>query len=210
MAWVVFIFAVNFRLLIKPDMARGNAREAASLVARELKPDDLIIVSPQWHTSSFYYYFDAVPGGRRLNPRLNYPTDAFPGVVYYDDVRRRLLDIPTYRRALDVIERSRLERRRIWFIADLDRIDVFDLNDAPVDSDRVRGDFLDYLEIGDVRAAQIRRHLRRLYGPPRVVLRPKMRSLREVDGIELYEPKSAAESAAVLLPTHDEKEERRP
>jgi len=145
-------FSVNLLGEIK-----SNAREAAALVAARAQPTDLILIAPVWMESSFNYYYILD------NPQSNYPPEEHRGAIRYQDVRDRLLDPETVARARAALVQAHREGRRIWLVMERDV-----LIDQVPDDDRLPADLAahTFTHIGQVRAKQLRKQLRALYGPP--------------------------------------------
>ena len=137
---------------------RSNAREIAKAVAERARPGDLIVVAPEWYATAFRYYY-----ARTDTTLVYYPTEDSAGAIRYDDTRKRFLEPAAFDRLLSRLAEAHGSGRRVWLL--LDRGSVFDPPPGRGHSeglDRLSS----YMEIGKVRANQIRVYLTELYGPP--------------------------------------------
>ena len=162
---------------------RSNGREVAPAVAERDRPDDLLLVTPQWIASSFYYYY---PGD---TPGVDYPTEPFRGPIYYDDLKQRLLDPNRFDRLKARLTRAHRDGQRIWLVTERGLEPGGDLPES-ADLGTLPG-LTTYHKVGEARARQLRAHLDELYGPPRTDAVPvDNRTGPEILDVYLYERKN--------------------
>jgi len=142
---------------------KSNAREAAALVSARAQPTDLIVITPVWCASPFNYYYTLG------NPQSNYPHDECRGAIDYDDMRARLLDPRSMAIARERLVQAHREERRVWLVTASGTPD----DDVP-DSDRLPASLKlsSYVQVGRVRANQLRKQLNTLYDMPDAITVP--------------------------------------
>jgi 4-amino-4-deoxy-L-arabinose transferase-like glycosyltransferase len=169
--------AISMAMLALP---KSNAREVAGAVMQRARPDDLVIISPEWLASGFNYYFVG------QNRQIDYPHEGREGATPFDDLARRIGDPKAFLRVKGELALQRQHNGRIWLIADygglLPGLPPGDEIPADVPATHWNG-------IGVVRTSQLARELQRLYGRPKaqVVTAHNSSGAENLTAI-LYEP----------------------
>ncbi len=141
---------------------KSNEAEAAAVIAERIKPNDRILVQPQWNASSFFYYYSIDA------QRIDYPVVDFRGPIQYDDTARRLADDRAFQDLLARIDDAARAGARIWFVVDsTSERGIMKVADYPSRLDEK----LEFADLATIRVAQIRRRLGDIYGPPRLIHR---------------------------------------
>jgi hypothetical protein len=147
----------GYAALLPPlyEAPRSNARELARAVAARAGPSDLVIVTPWWLASSFNRYY--LPS----TEQIDFPALSRVGLTPYDDEARRLADPAAMAEAERRIAATRAAGRRIWFVTEPG---AKACSDATCEGTRI--DFHDYIQVGNLRAAQLSAYVTSQYGPP--------------------------------------------
>ena len=156
---------------------KSNAAELAAAVTAQARPDDVVVIAPEWIASSFNYYFTApnrqivFPNLRRIEmPEWNSPFGRIADPAALAAVRDTILAIHARGGRIWLIQESR------W--AERDVPDVELLTDPT------------YARFGGadlIRAAQVSRHLESVYGPPdTLAVAPDPRRGREILRARLF------------------------
>ena len=172
LAVVVWSFYLGFTF---NDMGaiKSNAREAAATVACQSNITDLILITPVWLASPFNYYYS------QSNPQSNYPYAERIGAIYYDNLRRQLLDPGPFARVMGRMVNAHDEGRRVWFVSSKENL----TDDAPASEGSPEFANLHYGHVGHARAIQIKTHLDALFGSPRQIAVP----MEDRDGLEVMQ-----------------------
>lgn len=102
------ISAINVGMLLPTQ--RSNAREVAQSVRINVRPDDLMILAPEWYAASFNRYFPA------SIEQIDYPHTGRTGPLSFAGTRSRRLDTTATARLRETIATARADGRRVWFI----------------------------------------------------------------------------------------------
>ena len=135
---------------------RSNARELAAAVFARAHPNDLIVIAPEWLSSSFNYYY------RGNNPQIDYPHVGREGAVEFDGIYARQADPLLFRRFQAQMVAVHAAGQPVWLI--LNRPGP--LPDLPAGTDTPA---TDPGLAGVIRSSPQMSFLTRLYGPPRAL-----------------------------------------
>lgn len=95
---------------------RSNAREVARGVAVRARPDDLIVVVPDYLASSFNHYYP-LP-----NPEICFPEPYRVAAVPFNDVEARMRDPAAIQAMVTALLQCRASGRRVWYITNRELI----------------------------------------------------------------------------------------
>ena len=150
---------------------KSNAAELAAAVASQARPDDVVVIAPEWIASSFNYYFTAP------NRQIVFPNLRRIEMPEWNSPFGRIADPAALAAARDTISAIHARAGRIWLVQE-SRWAERDVPDVALLADPK------YAKFGGadlIRAAQVRRHLESVYGPPdTVAVRPDPRRGREI------------------------------
>jgi hypothetical protein len=163
---------------------KSNAREVAGLMAKRVRPDDLIVIAPGWLASSFNYYY------RADNPQIGFPDEGRQSAIAWDDWWLRLADPGIISRVRERLTRAHLEGRRVWLVMERGTID-----DRLPERDALREgpDPVPVALLAPSRANQLRKFLVTCYGPPELCgVPPAGRYCKEIMVALLFDPRPPA------------------
>ena len=135
---------------------KSNAAAVAQAVAAQSRPDDVVIIAPEWIASSFNYYFS------RPNREIVYPTFGRTVTPEWNDPFARTADLATLAAVKDTIAALHARGARVWMIEERG----WAARDVPDVLDLAGPRFAKYGGADLIRAAQVRRYLASVYGPP--------------------------------------------
>ena len=98
----------DFRLIALP---RAIAQERARAIARKSKPDDLLILIPEWYAPSFNHYFSAPM------EQVDYPHEGRAGLIDFANVWARTIDSAATGDLDSRIAEARGDGRRVWLVS---------------------------------------------------------------------------------------------
>ena len=134
---------------------KSNAAELAAAVTAQARPDDVVVIAPEWIASSFNYYFTAP------NRQIVFPNLSRIETPEWNSPFGRIADPAALAAARDTISAIHGRGARIWLIEE-SRWAARDVPDVEILSDPA------YARFGGadlIRAAQLRRHLESVAGP---------------------------------------------
>ena len=156
---------------------KSNAADLAAAVTARARPDDVVVIAPEWIASSFNYYFTAP------NRQIVFPSLRRIEMPEWNSPFGRISDPAALAAARDTISAIHARGGRIWLIEE-SRWAERDVPDVELLSDPA------YAKFGGadlIRAAQVRRHLETLYGPPdTLAVPPDPRRGREILRARLF------------------------
>jgi 4-amino-4-deoxy-L-arabinose transferase-like glycosyltransferase len=168
--------AANATRFLTP--VKSNAADVAEAVAAKARPDDVVIVAPEWLASSFNFYYK---GGQQ---QIVYPHFRRIEMSEWDNRHARTADTAALDAARDTIGSLHAQGRRVWLIEEMTWAgrEVPDVRELP------EATYGRYEAADLIRAAQLRRHLVAVYGPPdTAAVPPDTRRGREMLRAWLFE-----------------------
>jgi hypothetical protein len=98
-----------YELAVRP---RSNAREIAAVVRSQMRPDDLLVLVPEWYSASFNHYFPA------SIEQIDFPQAGRSGMIdfaYVWESRRDTSSLIRFRSRMDSV---RQRGRRVWLVVE--------------------------------------------------------------------------------------------
>jgi hypothetical protein len=154
-AMASFIVTYATSIYFLSQTTKSNARELASTVEANIRPSDLVVVTPEWIASSFNRYF-----GPEVE-QIDYPHFGREGAIDFSRMLERLEDDAGATRTHDQISQARRAGNRVWLVADRDKA----LNLSLTEIRRLLTS-RNYGLVATARTAQIRAQMDSLYGLP--------------------------------------------
>ncbi len=147
---------------------RSNARELATAVAQRTTSSDLVIITPEWYSSSLNRYFSSSVA------QIDFPHFDRIGAVDYLDIRSRTADPAAFGAINERIELAWKNHQRVWLICP-QQIPPSQNPEAIAQGLASRN----YVVVGVTRATQIYSLILGLYGPADTTLIGSSRPSRD-------------------------------
>ena len=170
---------------------RSNARELAAAVARRARADDIILIAPGWLAPVFNHYY------RGSNPEIAFPREDGRGPNRWDGWWLEMAAPEPLARARQRLLREHEAGHRIWLVMERRMLD----DGVPERAALLEGpDPIPIVDLGGVRANQLRRLLWATCGPPdTTAVPPDRRRSREMLDAYLFpaaRPRAAGATGA--------------
>ena len=91
---------------------KSNARELAAAIAAKSRPNDLVLLVPEWLASSFNRYFEPA------NEQIDYPRTGREDAVDFAGLMPRLKDPAALMRTAGALNEARTAGRRVWLVSE--------------------------------------------------------------------------------------------
>jgi len=111
---VVAVSILGARHLVMTE--RSNSKEAAETLSSNIRPNDLVIIAPEWYAASLHHYFD------RPVDEIDYPHAGKSGMVDFSHVFERVSDPAPLARLRDTIDKAAVAGRRVWLVTSSDYV----------------------------------------------------------------------------------------
>jgi hypothetical protein len=110
-ALVAFAVAAGFANIVALGASqRSNAREVASILIRDRRPGDVVIVVPEWIAPSFNYYFPA------SDQQIDFPHPGRSGLLDFAQYRDKMLDTAALERVAGIATATADTGNRVWLV----------------------------------------------------------------------------------------------
>jgi hypothetical protein len=102
----------TFELYELAVRSRSNAREIAAIVKAQLRPDDLLVMAPEWYSASFNHYFPP------SIDQIDFPHSGRVTMIDFADVWKSRKDPTAVARFESRIDAAQRAGRRVWLIVE--------------------------------------------------------------------------------------------
>lgn len=107
--WSVTSTFEIYQLVRRP---RSNAREIAGIVKSHIRPDDLLVMAPEWYSASFNHYFP------QSIEQIDFPHAGRSSMIDFADVWASRRDSSALMRFHSRMDSVRRMGRRVWFVVE--------------------------------------------------------------------------------------------
>ena len=142
---------------------KSNTREMVAVIEKQARPDDLIVITPDFLGTSFNYYY------KGTNPQIDFPEMHRVHETTFDEPNRRFNDPVALSATFARIDAARKAGKRVWLIVQ----DIPYYDALPDRDDQMPYAFTHTGLLLLVRSSQILQHLRQQYGPSSTAFRQK-------------------------------------
>jgi hypothetical protein len=95
---------------------RSNSREIASVLSSNVRPNDLLIIAPEWYAAAFNHYFTGSV------EQIDYPYPGKSGMIDFSHVFERVSDPAPLARLRATIDDAGRAGRRVWLVTSRDYV----------------------------------------------------------------------------------------